>query len=92
MKIKFLPCSSDHDSKIIASTSDSIMHDGRLWEFDEAYVAWDKKALFDATGGDISEAHRENGELYLTMIRFYVGSCSEWDDGQYHEMQIGATV
>jgi len=34
----------------------------------------------------ILEAHRENGELHLTVLRKYASSCSEWDDGQYHEV------
>lgn len=37
-------------------------------------------------GHTISEAHRENGELFVTILRLYSDSCIEWDTGEYQEV------
>lgn len=92
MKIKYIPVSWNPYAKIEAfpdtvvefADENSIRIDGELYEFDESSVVWpDIRAQ---TNGIISEAHRDDGELYLTVMRFYTGSCLAWDTGDYHEI------
>jgi hypothetical protein len=97
MKIKYGPCKWNEcaasqfpegtkpDTEIEILGANSLTIDGELFEFDEASVSWD--ALSEQTQGRIIEAHRDDdGVLWLTVRRFYSGSCAAWDDGEYHEV------
>lgn len=96
MKIKYSPClwndnaksnSPDWtkpDTEIKVVDKDSLFIDGQLCEFPLEIVQFDKVA--EESGGLILEAKRVDGELYLTIRRFYTGSCSEWDSGAFHEV------
>jgi len=92
MKLKYSPCKTDHDSRIVVVSVESVTVDGSLWEFDGNDAVWEPSKLVEATDGAILEAHRVDGELYITVRRFYSSSCSEWDDGEYHAVEMGATV
>jgi hypothetical protein len=85
--IKFSPCLAKKDT-IIKKLSDTIISiDGEeIGPFDLDGVSWPD--VFKETSRAVLEAHRTNGDLYLTVIRYYSGSCSEWDDGKYHKMEV----
>lgn len=97
MKIKYSPCKWNEyaapqfpegtkpDTEIEALSANSLTTDGELFEFDESSVAWPD--VSEQTGGRIIEARRDDdGELWLTVRRFYTGSCASWDTGDYHEV------
>ena len=83
MKLKYSPCKHDRDTLITPLDDNALNIDGEVYEFDPADVAW--PTISQDTEGVILEAHREGGELYVTVRRFYSSSCGQWDDGQYHE-------
>jgi len=84
------------DTEHIIIDSNSLTIDGEEYEFDTDTVEWisfknimDKNApfgLMELTDGRILEAHRENGELYLTIRMFYTDSIPPNCDNQYHEV------
>lgn len=81
MKIKYSPVHANKDT-IIAAVNENTLHiDGVEYEFDTESVTWPDIAT--QTEGVILEAYRESGELYVTVRRFYSGSCSGWDTGAY---------
>jgi hypothetical protein len=84
MKIKYSPCNHSHNTQIAILDENTLAIDGESFEFDPADVAWPDIQV--QTDGAILEAHRGGEELFVTVLRFYSGSCSEWDDGQYHEV------
>ena len=84
MHIKYSPCHSNKDTVITVKDDTTIVIDGEEYIFDADGVQWPNVAK--ETNGAILEAHREDGELYLTVMRFYSGSCSAWDTGKYHEV------
>ena len=84
MRIKYSPQKAEHDTTIRVIDQNTISIDGVEHGFDEESVSYPDIA--QETQCAIIEAHRENGELYLTVLRQYAISCSEWDDGQYHEV------
>ena len=84
MHIKYSPCNGKKNTDITVKDATTIVIDGEEYVFDADGVQWPSVAK--ETDGAILEAHRENGELYLTVMRFYSGSCSEWDTGKYHEV------
>ena len=84
MHIKYSPCKHDRDTTIEAADANSVKIDGQLYEFDPISVQWLQVAA--DTEGIIIEAHREAGELYVTVRRFYSGNCADWDTGSYHEV------
>lgn len=86
MHIKYSPCNSNKDTVIIVKNTTTIVIDGKEYVFDSDGVQWPNVAK--ETDGAILEAHREDGELYLTAVRFYSGSCSEWDTGKTHYIEI----
>ena len=100
MKIKYSPCkwnpNSAHnfpagtkpDTQIKVLNDDSIEIDGKSFEFDPASVEWPD--IHTQTNSLISEAHREDGELFLTIRRFYTYSCSGWDTGTFWDMSLEA--
>lgn len=83
MHIKYSPCKSDRDTEIQVIDHNAIKIDGDPFEFPADAVAFPDIAT--QTGRAILEAHREGGELFLTVLRFYSGSCSSWDTGTYQE-------
>ena len=83
MRLRYSPCKHDRDTLIAVMDDNALNIDGEVYEFDPSDVAFEECAV--QTGGVILEAHREGGELYVTVRRFYSGSCSEWDDCKYHE-------
>jgi hypothetical protein len=97
MKIKYSPCkwnpyaassfspTTKPDTEIKVISDDILQIDGQEYEFSPLDVQW--PAIRTQTDGVISEAHREGGELYVTMRRFYTHSCSGWDTGSYHDVQ-----
>lgn len=92
MKIKYSPVKwneyakieASPDTEIIPVDEDSVRIDSELYEFDPLSVEWTK--IREQTRNFITEAHRENGELYLTIRRFYTRTCQPWDTGDYHEI------
>lgn len=82
MKIKYSPVQTNKDTIIEATGPDTLRIDGQEYEFDPESVTWPE--ISEQTNGVIIEAHRESGELYVTVRRFYSGSCSGWDTGDYH--------
>jgi len=36
----------------------------------------------------VTEAHRENGELYITAPRFYVSDFASWYTGEYQTLEV----
>jgi hypothetical protein len=91
MKLKYSPCKHPTlNTTIVVKNDSTLTIDGEDHEFDETAVTF--PTICTDSGGLILEAHRENGELYVTVRRFYTGSCSAWDDGQYHDIAIGETA
>lgn len=85
MKLKYSPCHSNRDTIIEVTGENTLRVDGEDYEFDIASVAWPE--IREQTESVILEAHRENGVLFVTVRRFYSGSCTGWDTAQYHEVQ-----
>ena len=84
MRIKYSPQKADHDTVIKYVDKNTVTIDGIEESFDSASVTYPDIA--NETESRILEAHREDGELYLTIIRHYTVSCHEWDTGEYHEV------
>lgn len=82
MFIKYSPCHTNKDTIIEAVNENTLRIDGELYEFDPESVTWPE--IFTQTEGVIIEAHRKDGELFVTIRRFYSVSCVEWDSGEYH--------
>ena len=86
MRIKYGPQKAEHDTIIKVIDENTVNIDGIEHGFDAESVFYPDIA--QETQYAILEAYREAGELYLTVLRQYSGSCSEWDDGQYHEVTV----
>jgi hypothetical protein len=84
MKLKYSPVHSNKDTFIEAIGENALRIDGEDYEFDIASVTWPE--IREQTEGIILEAHREDGELFCTIRRFYSGSCSGWDTAEYWEV------
>jgi hypothetical protein len=85
--IKFSPCLAKKDTIIKRLSDTTISIDGEeIGPFDLDGVSWPN--ISTETVGAVSEAHRRDGDLYLVVTRFYSGSCSEWDSGDYHKMEV----
>jgi len=92
MKIKYSPCKwnpyassqfpegTNPDTEIEVLNGNIISIDGELFEFDESSVIFPD--IHEQTNGIIHEAHRTDGVLFVTVRRFYTGSC-EWDTGGF---------
>jgi len=85
MMIKYSPVKSDtEDTSIKYVDENTIIIDGEEYQFDSNSVIW--PTIYDDTNGKILDAYvNDNGELYITVRRFYTGSCSDWDTGDYHD-------
>jgi len=88
MRIKYSPCKSYRDTVIKVIGENTITIDGDDHAFAADSVSWPD--IFAETNGAIIEAHREDGELCLTVLRFYSQSCSDWDSGNYHDLSAEA--
>jgi hypothetical protein len=65
-------------------SANKLAIDGNDYEFESDDVQWPDIAK--DTDCAILEAHRECGQLYLTVLRVYSGTSTEWDSGKYHEV------
>ena len=81
MKVRYSPCKNDVDTVIEFVDENTVKIDGEVHEFDPSTVQWPAIAI--DSGFLFLDAHRELGELFLTIRRFYTGSCSAWDTGAY---------
>jgi len=84
MNLKYSPCKSGTDTIIKVLGPDTLQIDGQEYEFSPLDVQWPD--IHTQTNGVILEAHREDGELYATVRRFYTQECASWDTAQYHEV------
>lgn len=83
MKVKYQPIKSTYDTAF-SFGKDSITIDGIEYTFDADSVAWPD--INTQTDGAILEAHRENGELYITVLRRYTGGWQSWYSPDYVEV------
>jgi len=90
IKIKFLPIKSNRNTEIAIISDTAITLDSDDVLFPTDGVIWPD--ILDQSEGKIFDAHRELGILYLTIQRHYTGSCSQWDDGEYHEYKAGDSI
>jgi len=77
------------ETQIIYIDENTISVDGEVYSFDTS-IFW--PSVSQDTNGIILEAHRESGELFVTVRRFrrfYTGSCGAWDTGTYGEFNAG---
>ena len=91
MKLKYSPVKyNEHSPACVGRLSDTIsivMDDNslnidfELYEFDSSDVAW--PTISADTDGVILEAHREGGELYVTVRRFYTIDWQSWYSEDY---------
>jgi hypothetical protein len=81
-----LACIGSSENTTIEPINENTVNvDDTPYEFDVNDVAW--PTVSQDTNGIIIEAHRENGELFLTVRRFYSSSIvGDWDTGDYHEV------
>jgi hypothetical protein len=84
MKLKYSPVHSTKDTIIEATGENTLRIDGEDYEFDLASVTWPE--IRKQTEDAILEAHRENGELFVVVRRYYSGSCNAWDTAEYWEV------
>ena len=82
MKIKYSPIKSNRDTEIKV-IENGIVIDGEEYIFPDEIVEVPDAAA--QTEGAILEAHRTDGELYLTILRRYTGGRPSWDTGEYHD-------
>ena len=85
MKIKYSPCNSNRETAIEIRDANTVLVDGEEYSFPEECVAFPDVAK--QTNYVILEAHRESGELFLTITRYYTKSCP-WDTGDYQEVSV----
>jgi hypothetical protein len=87
MKIKYSPVHTDRQNTIIKYIDgNTIMIDGKTYEFDLESVAWEDIA--EQTDYLILDAKRLNGELWITIRRYYTDiRRPDWDTGDYHDIK-----
>lgn len=94
MKVKYSPILSLRKTTITIPSLDVIEIDGEPYDFVDdiarGCVAWPNIA--ETTKGAIIEAHVEDGELCLTVLRRYTGSRPQWDNGQHHKVAEGEAL
>ena len=84
MRIKYSPTKDNHDTTIEVADANTVIIDGIEESFDAESITYPD--IGKETDYRLIESHRENGELYLTVVRHYKDSCAEWDDSDYHEV------
>ena len=85
MRIKYSPQKADHDTVIKYIDENTISIDGIEDGFDNESLNY--PGIATETDCRILEAHRENGELYLTVLRQYSQSWQEWYSENYQEFK-----
>jgi hypothetical protein len=87
MKLKYSPIYNDNQNTIIEYIDENtILIDGETYEFDLNTVIWDD--ISAQTNGAILEVKRVDGELCLTVRRYYIDIISpDWDTGDYHDIK-----
>lgn len=80
-----LPPWTQPDTQVRVLSETMLELDGRCYEFDTNSINFE--GLIESTNGEILEAFRQDGELYVTIRRFYTQGCSEWDTGEYHDVK-----
>ena len=85
MRIKYSPQKAEHDTVIKIIDENTISIDGVEHEFDAESLSYPDIA--QETQYAIIEARRENGELYLTVLRQYTTSWQEWYSKDYVEVK-----
>ena len=87
MKIKYSPVHTDNQNTAIEYIDENtIMIDGEMYEFDSESVVWEDIA--EQTAYRILEAKRIDGELWLTIRRYYTDiRRPDWDTGDYHDIK-----
>jgi hypothetical protein len=83
MKIKYSPCKSNKDTEIKV-IENKLYIDNDEFIFDNDSVAFPD--IYIQTAGKILEAYRKDGELFVTVLRYYTSSCFDWDTGDYHDV------
>jgi hypothetical protein len=91
MKLRYSPvkynahspaCAGHLSDTVITVMDDNALNiDGEVYEFDPLDVAW--PTISADTDGVILEAHREGGELYVTVRRFYTSDWQSWYSEDY---------
>jgi len=93
MKIKYSPVKWNEHARIEAEPNTQINYidentikiDEELYEFDNESITFPE--IHSQTNGVILEANRnEFNELFITIRRFYTADCTEWDNGEYNEI------
>ena len=84
MKVKYQPIKSTYDT-VISVSKNTITIDGQDYTFDSESVAWPD--INTQTDGAILEAYRENGELFITVLRRYTGGWQSWYTPDYTEVK-----
>ena len=84
MKIKYSPVHTDNQNTVIEYVDENtIMIDGEIYELDKESVIWED--ITTQTDYRILEAKRIDGELWLTVRRYYTDiRRPDWDTGDYH--------
>jgi hypothetical protein len=87
MKIKYSPvCTNTNDTVIEYIDENTVLVDGITYEFDLDTVIWDD--VLAQTDGVILDVKRVDGELCLTIRRYYTDIISpDWDTGDYHDIK-----
>ncbi len=87
MKLKYSPVHTDNQNTVIEYVDENtIKIDGEVYEFDKESVVWDDIDV--QTGYLILEAKRIDGELWLTVRRYYTDiRRPDWDTGDYHDIK-----
>jgi len=83
MKIKFSPCKSSMDTVFSVKDENTIEIDGIGYYFNPSYSDYPK--IYEDSNENILKAFRENGFLYVTLIRKYKNICP-WDDKNYRDI------
>jgi hypothetical protein len=86
--IKFSPCLAKKDTIIKKLSDTAISIDGEeIGPFDLDGVSWPNVST--ETAGAVNEAHRADGDLYLTVTRYYTStviSVTKTANGTYTEI------
>ena len=86
MHIKYSPVNTeDKDTVVEYIDENTIKIDDEMYEFSLADVVWTE--VDEQTGYAILEAKRVDGELFLTVRRYYTDIKRPiWDTGDYHDI------
>ena len=87
MKIKYSPVHTDNQNTVIEYVDENtIKIDGEVYEFDKESVVWED--ITTQTDYLILDAKRVDGELWLTIRRYYTDiRRPDWDTGDYHDIK-----